>query len=45
MIFILIGIKIVVLDDGVFFIGSDLDILIEFFILKEEGDKEIVIIE
>lgn len=42
IILILMGIKIVVIEEGVILIGSDFDILIELFILNEEEGKEIV---
>lgn len=42
IIFIFIGIKVVVIEEGVILIGSDVDIFIELFILVEENGKEIV---
>lgn len=45
MILILMGIKIVVNDEGVILIGSDFDILIEVFILLIENDEVIVEVE
>lgn len=36
MILILIGVKIVLLEDGLLFIGSNVDILIESFLSKDD---------